>query len=210
MTGRGPSAGELLVWCGTGAVVGAVGGYLLLFQQREPLVTLGVVLAASALGTLVGMLAVAPEPAPPVRRVPPRPPAAGAAATPPIRPRSAAPVEPVGTTEPARLVLPVEAAPQGTWWNGGPTDRTVAQAPALTAPARPPAPDLGTYRRPVRTVQCPRCGAFRIDVQETAGDQGGDQGGYAFRCRVDDHTWTWRAGTAWPVTVVASRRRPGR
>jgi hypothetical protein len=105
-------------------------------------------------------------------------------------------------------VLPVEAAQQGaSWWNGGPTDRTVDRAPARTAPARPPAPDLGTYRRPVRTVQCPRCGAFRVDVQETAGDQGG---GFAFRCRIDDHTWTWRAGTAWPVTVVASRRRPDR
>ena len=208
MTRRGPSAGELLVWCGTGAVFGAVGGYLLLFQERDPLVTVGVVLAASALGTLVGLLAVAPELAPPARHTrPPVHPAALPVPPAPSRPRPIASAEPVGTTEPARLVLPVEAGAQGaSWWNGGPTDRTVAQAPARTAPARPSAPDLGTYRRPVRTVQCPRCGAFRIDVQEIAGDQGG----YAFRCRIDDHTWTWRAGTAWPVTVVASRRRPDR
>jgi hypothetical protein len=192
--------GELLVWCGSAGVVGAVGGYLLLFPERGALVTAGVVLAASGLGTLVGVLAVAPEQAPPARHAPTRPPAQPAAPV-AARPRTIPPTEPTGPREHARLVLPVEAAPQGaSWWNGGPTDRTVA---LTQAPDRPLVPDLATYGRPVRTVQCPRCGAFRIDVQHI-------DGGYAFRCRVDEQTWTWQTGTAWPVTVVASRRRPDR
>jgi len=208
VTGRGYSVASLLVRCAVMGALGAAVGAMFFLQGKEPMLILGVTLAAAVFGALVAVLTVAPEPPPPVRHIAPRPPAQSAAATPaanpaPARPR---PTDPVGPTEPARLVLPVEAAPQeGGWWSGGPTARTVA--PTRAAPSRRPAPDLGSYRRPVRTVQCPRCGAFRIDVQQTDSDRGG---GYAFRCRVDDHTWTWRAGTGWPVTVVASRRRPDR
>ncbi len=98
------------------------------------------------------------------------------------------------------MVLPVDAAP--SWWNQGPHDAT-NRRPASRAARQsgPAAPDMAGYRRSARIVQCPRCGAFRIDVTHV------DGAGYAFRCRVDDHEWTWRSGAEWPATVVASRRR---
>lgn len=93
-----------------------------------------------------------------------------------------------------------DAPAAGQWWNRG------APAPAkggaaTTRPIAAPPADLARWREAPRIVQCPRCGAFRIDARQT------DSGGYAFRCRVDDHQWAWRPGTAWPATVVASRRR---
>ncbi len=107
--------------------------------------------------------------------------------------------------EPAavQLVLPVGqpaggAPPAGQWWDRG-APAPAADTHAIT-PARPVPRDLAALRDAARVVQCPRCGAFRIDVRHTSA-------GYAFRCRVDGHEWTWQPGTAWPATVVASHRR---
>jgi hypothetical protein len=213
VSGRGDSAGELVTRCAGAGIGGATVGILVLFDWRGLWVTLGVALAAAVFGALVAVSTVAPEPSPSARRTPqrlPRRPLVDVRAGTAPRSRPVPPGEPAGSPEPARIVLPVEAPQAAEWWNGTPVDRAAPPpttgAPARTAPPRPSVADLAAYRRPVRTVQCPRCGAFRTDVQQ-AGDPGG---GYAFRCRVDDHTWTWRPGTAWPVTVVASRRRPER
>jgi hypothetical protein len=209
VNGRSHSVAGLVVRCVTTGALGASVGALIFLRYWELTTIGGIALAAAVFGALVAVLAVAPEPpSPPSRHTASRTPARPPAAAPPTNraPARPRPPDPVRSAEPARLVLPVEPAPQpADWWNGGPAaDRVPTKAPTRTAA---PAPDLATYRRPVRTVQCPRCGAFRIDVQHNPADPAG---GYAFRCSVDDHTWTWRAGTAWPVTVVASRRRPGR
>jgi hypothetical protein len=103
------------------------------------------------------------------------------------------------------LVLPVDGAGQpGPWWS---QDRAAPAGAPRAAPVRTDAAELASYRESARVVQCPRCGAFRIDVTQLNSHRGA---GYVFRCRVDDHEWIWQAGTAWPVTVVASRRRPDR
>ncbi|MGI5131406.1 hypothetical protein ACQEVB_31695 [Pseudonocardia sp. CA-107938] len=194
---RGTSRSELLGWCTAAGLAGATAGVVFVLPWQGWL-SVVVGLGAAAIGALVAALVAAPEPAPPPQRSPHRPPR-GPWPDPgqPARPRRVP--EPAASADAARVVLPVEPAPTNWWGDGRPTDRTVAAAPVRTVTA----PDLATYRRPVRTVQCPRCGAFRIDVRET-------DHGYAFRCRADDHTWTWQAGTPWPATVVASRRRPDR
>ncbi len=106
-------------------------------------------------------------------------------------------------TRPVQVVLPVgrPASAGGQWWGrGAPPPAAGAGGGEPAALERPAARDLGQVSEAPRVVQCPRCGAFRVDVGHTPA-------GYAFRCRVDDHEWRWRPGTAWPATVVASRRR---
>jgi hypothetical protein len=117
--------------------------------------------------------------------------------------RSARPGADRTERETVQLVLPVGqpegGAPRaGQWWDRG-APAPAAGTRAIT-PIRPAPRDLAELREAARVVQCPRCGAFRIDVRHT-------DTGYAFRCRVDGHGWTWQLGTAWPATVVASHRR---
>ena len=116
-----------------------------------------------------------------------------------VRPRPEAPppdpappdvAVPVRAAETVRAVLPVN----GQWWAKTTPARPSA---AVTAPRRA-APDLAAYVDGARIVQCPACGEFRIDVTHVPG-------GFAFRCRADDHQWEWQAGMAWPATVNASR-----
>jgi hypothetical protein len=90
------------------------------------------------------------------------------------------------------------------WWDRQPERRTRPPVPAAGHVARPAVPELAGYRESARVVQCPRCGAFRIDVEQVVA------GVFAFRCRVDDHRWQWESGAGWPATVVLSRRRPER
>ncbi|HTX25978.1 MAG TPA: hypothetical protein VME19_03035 [Streptosporangiaceae bacterium] len=89
------------------------------------------------------------------------------------------------------------------WWDATSAPRTPASE------GRPaPAPDLSTYLDPAVTArldsaliaQCPRCGAFKLDV-----DRNRDP--WAFRCQACAKTWTWRPGTPWPAVRVAPRRR---
>jgi hypothetical protein len=198
------------------AAAAALLGWFLFFRERPYWMTVIVVLGATAAGVLLAMLLVRPQPrrraaAPVSRDVPPmgadgwwsqptaaRAPVPGHGPPPPDRPAVEGPERGGSASDTAQLVLPVDGTAQpGTWWSrGAPTQPT--------GEARRPSPrDLAEYRDSTRVVQCPRCGAFRIDVTHV-------DAGYAFRCRVDDHRWTWRPGTAWPVTVVASRRRTDR
>src|SRR5215470_11586271 len=97
--------------------------------------------------------------------------------------------------EPASLVLGVDQRAGGLWWGRQPA---AGQAhPASVAPARPQPLDLAGYLDSARVVQCPRCGAFRIDVRHRGG-------GFAFHCQVDEYRWEWQPGTGWPPTVVVS------
>jgi hypothetical protein len=103
-------------------------------------------------------------------------------------------------TEPAAVVqaLPAPAAPaaDAPWW---------ASARAMPPPGRSSAgpdatPDLSTYLASALIAQCPRCGAFKLDIRRAPAK-------WAFRCESCEHTWTWQPGTAWPQVRVAPRRR---
>jgi hypothetical protein len=111
----------------------------------------------------------------------------------------------VGRRARPQVPPPVDETPVlgtgGQWWDRQPERRARPPAPAAGHVARPAVPELAGYLESAKVVQCPRCGAFRIDVEQVAGV-------FAFRCRVDDHTWQWEPGAGWPATVVLSRRRP--
>jgi hypothetical protein len=202
----------LLVWTALPTAAAALLAWALLFRERPLWLTLAVVGGAVAVGVLLAMQLVGTEPRRDTTPVPGDPRRQGQdgwwADAPPALPPTLPPVEQdrrpaEPERENAQLVLPVEGAERpGTWWNqDGPTAAPQGARPGALARHAPR--DLAELSYSTRVVQCPRCGAFRVDVAHVAQ-------GFAFRCRVDDHEWTWRPGTAWPVTVVASRRRNAR
>jgi hypothetical protein len=82
------------------------------------------------------------------------------------------------------------------WWDPAP-----AAAPRPSPGAkRAPAPDLTTYLASTFIAQCPRCGAFRLDIRQA-------KDAWDFRCEACEYTWAWRPGTAWPPVRVMPRRR---
>ena len=90
------------------------------------------------------------------------------------------PLSPPGTAGPA----------DAPWWD------SAQPAPASSAGAkRAPAPDLATYLASTFIAQCPRCGAFRLDIRRASSV-------WDFRCEVCGHTWSWQPGTPWPPVRV--------
>ena len=89
------------------------------------------------------------------------------------------------------LTPPGSAGPaDAPWWD------SAQGAPAPSAGAkRAPAPDLSTYLASSFIAQCPRCGAFRLDIRRA-------RSAWDFRCEVCGHTWTWQPGTPWPPVRV--------
>jgi hypothetical protein len=88
-------------------------------------------------------------------------------------------------------------AADAPWWDPvpGPVPRPSQGA------KRVPAPDLTTYLASTFIAQCPRCGAFRLDIRQA-------ENAWDFRCEACEYTWAWRPGTAWPpVRVMPGRRR---
>ncbi|MGM1058689.1 hypothetical protein [Saccharothrix sp. Mg75] len=89
-----------------------------------------------------------------------------------------------------------ESARQGSarggreWWTESPP-----ADPGGGEPAAAPPPRHEVTRAVV--AQCPHCGGFQLDVR-----QDGDT--YEFDCRDPRcrYRWSWRAGDAWPTTVV--------
>jgi hypothetical protein len=89
--------------------------------------------------------------------------------------------------------------PDAPWWDS-------AQGPPAPSSGakRAPAPDLSTYMASTFIAQCPRCGAFRLDIRR-------GRNGWDFRCESCDYTWTWQPGTPWPpVRVMPGGRRESR
>ena len=90
------------------------------------------------------------------------------------------PLTPPGTEGPA----------DAPWWD------SAQPAPAPSAGAkRAPAPDLSTYLASTFIAQCPRCGAFRLDIRQA-------RSAWDFRCEVCENTWSWQPGTPWPPVRV--------
>ena len=94
------------------------------------------------------------------------------------------------------LAPPSANAPDAPWW-----DSAQAAPPAPSQGAqRAPAPDLSTYLASTFIAQCPRCGAFRLDIRQAGND-------WDFRCAACAYTWTWQPGTPWPPVRVMPRGR---
>jgi hypothetical protein len=157
----------------------------------------------------------APAPAAPVTAAPvtaAAPVTRSAPATAPAPAPATAP-GPVTAASPAReqtdaavqlLPLPADnssrSGPPPAWWDaaqGGPP-------PSSRAAQRAPAPDLSTYLASTFVAQCPRCGAFRLDIARA-------RSGWDFRCESCEYVWTWQPGTPWPpVRVMPGRRKESR
>jgi hypothetical protein len=151
----------------------------------------------------------------------------GRDAVPPGQPRPAAypAAAPVASSAPATAAGPVTAAgpagqqsdaavqllplpaanssrsgPPPAWWDAA----QGAPPPSSPAARRAPAPDLSTYLASTFIAQCPRCGAFRLDIARA-------RSGWDFRCESCEYVWTWQPGTPWPpVRVMPGRRKESR
>jgi hypothetical protein len=86
--------------------------------------------------------------------------------------------------------------PDAPWWDSA----QGAPPPPSPGAKRAPAPDLSTYLASTFIAQCPRCGAFRLDIRSASG-------AWDFRCEACGHTWTWQPGTPWPPVRVMPRGR---
>jgi hypothetical protein len=94
------------------------------------------------------------------------------------------------------LPLPSAGRPDAPWW-----DSAQGAPPPSPGARRAPAPDLSTYLAATFIAQCPRCGAFRLDIHRA-------RDVWDFRCDSCEYTWTWQPGTPWPPVRVRPRERP--
>ena len=124
----------------------------------------------------------------------PAPPPAAFAAGAPGRP------EPDGQAHETVVQLlplpPQPGRPEAPWW-----DSAQGAPPPSPGAKRAPAPDLSTYLAATFIAQCPRCGAFRLDIHRA-------RDVWDFRCESCQYTWTWQPGTPWPPVRVKPRERP--
>ena len=175
---------SLLIAVVVSVVIGAIGAVVVLRSPaREPELT-------------SPRTATMPRSRP--RRAPSSPAPPGRAAP----PTQAYPVDPVAAglnpdgapavneTVVQMLPLGTEGSADAPWWD------SAHPAPAPSAGAkRAPAPDLSTYLASTFIAQCPRCGAFRLDIRR-------GRSGWNFRCEACENTWTWQPGTPWPPVRV--------
>ena len=183
-----------------------VGGVVLLVAFRWPAQSPDPTAPQAVPPVALGTAAPAPVPATAPAPVPATAPAPVAAAGPdPVAAGSAAsrPPEPDGQareTVVQLLPLPPEPGrpgpPDAPWWDS-------AQGAPSPSPGakRAPAPDLSTYLAATFIAQCPRCGAFRLDIHRA-------RNSWDFRCESCGYTWTWQPGTPWPPVRVKPRERP--
>ena len=147
--------------------------------------------------------AAGPRPVPPASFEPgPVAPVAPVASGPPTAPHPAEPGRQARGHETVVQLLPLAepgtagTPPDAPWWD------SAQGAPPAASPGakRAPAPDLSTYLASTFIAQCPRCGAFRLDIRRA-------RNGWDFRCEACEYTWTWQPGTPWPPVRVMPRRR---
>jgi hypothetical protein len=175
--------------------------------------SLTIAVVVSVIAGVIAVFAVVRWPGPHAELPPPRPPLPdpGQARPPGPQPPEARPpgpafprddrraetlIQAIPLPSPQRENSPLQAA--GTpWWEAGNN-----AAPPRPSPAgqRAPAPDLSSYLASALIAQCPRCGAFGLDIRHF-------RSGWAFRCESCEYTWTWQPGTPWPPVRVMPRRR---
>jgi len=95
-------------------------------------------------------------------------------------------------------LLPISpsSASEKPWWVAAQATPPQARHETSTVPA----PDLSNYLASALIAQCPRCGAFELDIRRGAAS-------WTCRCESCGHAWTWQPGTAWPQVRVSPRRR---
>ena len=194
------------------ALIGGLAAAALVHASLVVAVVVSVVIGAIGVLVLLRSPArTAPHPATMPRAQPPR------AAPPP----ESYPPDPVAPATPAPSSAgPGNPGPDGLNRGGAPAvNETVVQLMPLTPPGsagpadapwwdsaqgkpapsagakRAPAPDLSTYLGSTFIAQCPRCGAFRLDIRRT-------RSAWDFRCEVCEYTWSWQPGTPWPPVRV--------
>ena len=82
-----------------------------------------------------------------------------------------------------RLMEPQEPVTK-SWWNHGEPTSAAGAAAAAEAPVTP---DLSSYLDSALVAQCPNCGSFRMDTDQTAPE-------WRFRCQECQQIWAWRPG----------------
>ena len=197
--------GRDLVWAGLFLLAALVGGFAAADLRHVSTIR---AVAVSVLVTVVVTLVVhyalprsAPNDVRPVSQ--PKSPtgieepsgqvAAGRRPNPSIRP---APDQP-DQVPVVRLMEPQEPVTK-PWWNHG--EPTAAAGAAGTAAEVPVTADLSSYLDSALVAQCPNCGSFRLDTDQTAPE-------WRFRCQECQQIWAWRPGTPWPAIQVRPRLR---
>jgi hypothetical protein len=100
---------------------------------------------------------------------------------------------------------PPNGSPTRQWWADMPS-AAPSNRGEPSALHRNPAPPQSSYDPESALIaQCPRCGEFRLDVDQVAP-------AYAFRCRNGNcgNTWNWTPGTPWPPVVVRRNLHGGK
>jgi hypothetical protein len=95
-----------------------------------------------------------------------------------------------------RLMEPQEPVTK-SWWNQGEPTPAAGAAAAAEVPVNP---DLSSYLDSALVAQCPNCGSFRMDTDQTAPE-------WRFRCQECQQIWAWRPGSPWPAIQVRPRMR---
>ena len=206
--GRGSQGGPpQLLWALlviAAALIGGLAAAALVHTSLVITVIVGVVTGGVAVAVFRSPARHGERPAPSGPAAPSGPVTASAAAAAPAP--APAPASAPGSAETVVQLLPLPPTPgqdhsrpaAPAWWDaaqGGPP-------PPSPAAQRAPAPALSTYLASTFIAQCPRCGAFRLDIR-------GAGCGWDFRCESCDYLWTWQPGTPWPpVRVMPGRRRP--
>jgi uncharacterized protein (DUF983 family) len=104
------------------------------------------------------------------------------------------PAEPHAVGQVHRISSP--SAGGTPWWVAAEAAQPQAGQEATTVPAT----DLSSYLASALIAQCPRCGAFDLDIRRGTPS-------WTCRCESCGHAWTWQPGTAWPQVRVSPRRR---
>jgi hypothetical protein len=106
-----------------------------------------------------------------------------------------------GPVQPGAVQL-VQPQAGGSWWEGR-APAGAAQRPAPAAGRRPV--PLSHFLDQALIAQCPKCGAFAVDVDNRAAE-------WLFSCQECRQRWTWQPGRPWPAVNVRpeARRRMDR
>jgi hypothetical protein len=114
-----------------------------------------------------------------------------------VSPRRAAesPVQP-------GVVKVVQPSGGGEWWQShvAATSPAPRSGPGAQPASRQRKVDLSQFLDQALIAQCPRCGAFAVDV-----DNRGPE--WLFACLECPQRWTWQPGTPWPGVQVRPEAR---
>jgi hypothetical protein len=108
-----------------------------------------------------------------------------------------------GTAQPTAVqpgaVRLVQSQPGGAWWEGH-VQPGSAQPPGSGSGTRPRPVALSHFLDQAIIAQCPKCGAFAVDVDNRAAE-------WLFSCQECEQRWTWQPGRPWPAIHLRPEAR---